>query len=206
MAKRTRDPEATREALLEAAEEIFLDKGYGRTSMSDIARQAGITKSLIHHYFGSKKGIWNEVKTRRFEYYAQEQMKMLEQAMPTEEMQLLRNSVDFYFWFLKENPQIIKILAWMFLEGDKEDLCIEKDRELIEIGCVKMKEAQEAGRVRADIDPRFILFTLIGLCQHWFQDKSHFINDFGVAGLPKDLDTSYLEALSKIFFEGITPR
>ena len=206
MAKRTRDPEATREALLDAAEEIFLEKGFGRTSMSEIARRAGITKSLIHHYFGSKKGIWNEVKTRRFEYYAQEQMKILEQTVPSEEMRALKASVDIYFWFLKDNPQIVKILAWMFLEGDKEDVCIEKDRELIEIGGALMKEAQKAGRLRDDIDPRFILFTFIGLCQHWFQNRNHFISDFGVEGLPEDLDSAYLEALTKIFFEGIAPR
>ena len=70
--KQQRDPEATRAALLEAAETLFLEKGFGNTSLSEIGRQAGITKSLIHHYFGSKEGLWREVKTRRFMQYAQE--------------------------------------------------------------------------------------------------------------------------------------
>ncbi len=54
--------------------------------------------------------------------------------------------------------------------------------------------------------PRFILFSFIGLAQHWFQDRDHFINDFGTEGLPDDLDKAYLEAMSKIFFEGTLTR
>ena len=47
--RQQRDPEATRNALLEAAEEVFLKNGFGNTSLSEIAKRAGITKSLIHH-------------------------------------------------------------------------------------------------------------------------------------------------------------
>ncbi|MBC2709565.1 MAG: TetR family transcriptional regulator [Desulfosarcina sp.] len=47
-----------------------------------MAQRAGITKSLIHHYFGSKKGLWREVKTLRFMHYADRQMAMLKEAQP----------------------------------------------------------------------------------------------------------------------------
>ena len=69
MTARTRNPEATRAAILDAAEKIFLGKGYGEASMSQIAAEAGVTKSLLHHYFGSKENLWTEVKTRRFSIY-----------------------------------------------------------------------------------------------------------------------------------------
>ncbi len=198
-----RDPEATRTALIEAAEEIFLEKGFGNTSLSEIAKKAGITKSLIHHYFGSKEGLWREVKTQRFMHYFQRQMDMLKDSQPSAE--LLRASVAFYFDFLRRNPQIVRILAWVFLERDIRE-CMDIDRELIEMGVEKIRETQALGQLRADIDPRFILFTFIGLCQHWFQDKEHFIESFGTEGLGEDLDEAYLGAMIKIFFEGILPR
>ncbi len=198
--QRSRDPEATREALLDAAEEVFLEKGFNAAAMSEIARRAGITKSLIHHYFGSKKGLWNEVKQRKFTMYADDQIAMLQDAPPSEE--LLRASMKLYFTFLKNNPEIVQILAWMFLERD-EDECIHADKEVIETGTAKIREAQEAGLLRKDIDPRFIVFTFIGLAQHWFQDRSHFIQDFGTDDLPENLDEAYLEAMTKIFFEGV---
>ncbi len=204
MSKRPqRDPELTRAALLAAAEDVFLEKGYGNTSLSEIARRAGMTKSLIHHYFGSKEGLWREVKYERFTQYAERQMAMLRDAHPSPE--LLRASLAFYFDFLRQNPQIVRILAWMFLEQDQDD-CLAVDRELIVQGVDKLRQAQAENQLRDDIDPRFILFVFIGLCQHWFQDKAHFINDFGVEGLPPDLDEAYLSAIIKIFFEGLLPR
>jgi TetR/AcrR family transcriptional regulator len=204
MAPRTsRDPEATRAALLEAAEEIFLQKGFGNTSLSEIAKRAGITKSLIHHYFGSKEGLWREVKTRRFMHYAQRQMEMLQQAQPSAE--LLKASVAFYFDFLRRNPQIVRVLAWMFLEQDQKE-CMDIDRELIAQGVEKIRAAQALGQLRKDIDPRFIVFVFIGLCQHWFQDKAYFMESFGTEGLGADLDEAYLGTIIKILFEGILPR
>ncbi len=204
--RQQRDPEATRNALLEAAETVFLEKGFGNSSLSEIARRAGITKSLIHHYFGSKEGLWQEVKTLRFLHYAEKQLTMMQEARPSAE--LLRASVAFYFDFLRRNPQIVRILAWMFLEQDiigcKE--CLDIDRQLIHQGVQKIGETQDLGQLRADIDPRFILFTFIGLCQHWFQDKGHFVESFGIEGLEDDLDEAYLGAMLKIFFEGILPR
>jgi TetR/AcrR family transcriptional regulator len=204
MAPRTsRDPEATRAALLDAAEEIFLQKGFGNTSLSEIAKRAGITKSLIHHYFGSKEGLWREVKTRRFMHYAQRQMEMLQQAQPSAE--LLKASVAFYFDFLRRNPQIVRVLAWMFLEQDQKE-CMDIDRELIAQGVEKIRAAQALGQLRKDIDPRFIVFVFIGLCQHWFQDKAYFMESFGTEGLGADLDEAYLGTIIKILFEGILPR
>lgn len=203
--QRARDPEATKKALLDAAEKEFLEKGFGKSAMSQIARRAGITKSLIHHYFGSKQGLWEEVKARRFEEYYQKQMEMFDQYDLSNRLELLRESVAVYFRFLKKNPQMIRILVWMYLERDQE-MCLEKDKKLVEIGSAELEKAQRDGHIRRDIDPRFILFTFIGLCQHWFQDKEHFLSDFASEGLPEDLDEAYLDAVNKILLEGLLPR
>ena len=98
MNARTRDPDATRAAILDAAEEVFLEKGFGNTAMSAVAGRAGVTKSLIYHHFGSKDDLWREVKTRRFLPYAEQQQRMLDDAQPSPE--LLRRSIEAYFRFL----------------------------------------------------------------------------------------------------------
>jgi TetR/AcrR family transcriptional regulator len=201
--RQQRNPEATKDALIEAAEAIFMEKGFGNTSLSEIAKRAGITKSLIHHYFGSKEGLLHEVKTRRFTHYASQESKILRNSKPSAE--LLRASVAFYFDFLRRNPQIVRILAWMYLEQD-QGICFEKDRELVRLGVEKVREIQAAGQLRSDIDPRFIVFIFLGLCQHWFQGKDHFREKFGTEGLSDDLDEAYLSDMIEIFFKGILPR
>ena len=199
----TRDPDKTRAAIIDGAEQVFLERGFGNASMSLIARQAGVTKSLIHHHFGSKEALWREVKTRRFLIYAEQQMQMIENAEPS--LDLLRQSLAVYFRFLQANPQLVRIMAWMFLERDADE-CINADRALIEAGVAKIRQAQEGGELRADVDAGFMLFTFIGLAQHWFQDRQHFIHDFDPDVAEDQLDDAYLDAMSKIFFEGILPR
>ncbi|MCP4898662.1 MAG: TetR/AcrR family transcriptional regulator [bacterium] len=201
----TRDPERTRATILDGAEEVFLEKGFGNASMSEIARRAKVTKSLIHHHFGSKEELWREVKFRRFTEYAERQMAMLKSAGPADDVGLLRDSMKFYFYFLRDNPQLVRILAWMFLERDTEE-CIHKDRELITLGVERIREGQKAGKIRDDVDARFVLFIFIGLAQHWFQDCNHFQHDFDTDDLPVDLNEAYLQDAMKIFFEGVLPR
>jgi TetR/AcrR family transcriptional regulator len=204
MTARTRDPEGTRAAILDAAEEVFLDHGFGNASVSQIAKHAGVTKSLIHHHFGSKEELWNEIKQRRFEIYASAQMKALEEAEPS--AKLLREAMETYFRFLGANQQIVRILAWVFLESEQHDSCMRMDKELVAAGAEKVRQAQEAGELRADIDPRFIIFTMVGLAQHWFQDREHVLSHLGSGLPPKAVDEFYLDNVVKIFFEGVLPR
>ena len=201
--KKTRDPETTRAALLQAAEDLFLKKGFGSTSLSEIAARAGITKSLIHHYFRSKEGLWREVKVQRLMLYAERQLNMLQDAEPGAD--LLRASLGLYFDFLRRHPQNVRILAWMSLE-QHQSVCMDFDRELIATGVAKIRAGQAAGKLAKDIDPRYIMFVFMGLCQHWFQYKMHFELNFGTDDLTGDLDEAYLNAAIKLFFEGLLPR
>jgi TetR/AcrR family transcriptional regulator len=203
-AARVRDPEATRSAILDAAENAFLAKGFSETSTSEIARRAGVTKSLIHHHFGSKEGLWEAVKVRRFSVYAEQQMQMLRDKEPTAD--LLRDSMKMYFRFLRANPEIVKMLAWMFVEQSQGEDCADLDKELTLAGIEKIRQAQERGDLRSDLNPGFILFTFIGIAQHWYQDKQLMLDKIGLSADSDAIDEAYLEDAVKIFFEGVLPR
>jgi AcrR family transcriptional regulator len=56
-ADRRRDPETKREAVLQTAAQLFLEKSYGRTSMNDVAEKLNITKPALYHYFRNKEEI-----------------------------------------------------------------------------------------------------------------------------------------------------
>jgi AcrR family transcriptional regulator len=51
-------PELRRRAILRAATELFGRSGYSNISAADIARHAGVTPALVHHYFGPKRKIF----------------------------------------------------------------------------------------------------------------------------------------------------
>lgn len=50
-----------RKALLLAATEIFLDKGYDGTSMDDVAAKAGASKPTVYKYFSDKERLFAEI-------------------------------------------------------------------------------------------------------------------------------------------------
>jgi AcrR family transcriptional regulator len=66
-----RVPRAVRERqLLELAEELFSERGYGGASMEELARRAGVTKPVVYGLFGSKDGVFRACVDRAVEHLA----------------------------------------------------------------------------------------------------------------------------------------
>ncbi len=61
---RKRDSAATKASLLDAAEALFAERGFDRTTVRDIAREAGVNQALLFRYFGSKDALFEEVIAR----------------------------------------------------------------------------------------------------------------------------------------------
>ena len=50
--------EQRRAQLLDAANELFAERGYEGVSVEDIARAAGVQRGLVHHYFGGRTEVY----------------------------------------------------------------------------------------------------------------------------------------------------
>ena len=74
---RTRDPERTRERILDAAQALILDHGFGSTTVDAVVNRAGITKGAFFHHFGSKADLARSLVER----YALLDKQHLEQQM-----------------------------------------------------------------------------------------------------------------------------
>jgi len=65
MVRRTKeDAVATRNSLLDAAEQVFYDKGVSRASLGDIAQAAGATRGAIYWHFKDKVDLFNAMMDR----------------------------------------------------------------------------------------------------------------------------------------------
>jgi AcrR family transcriptional regulator len=51
-------PEQRREQILDAANALFAERAYDEVSIEDIANAAGVTRGLVHHYFGGRKEVY----------------------------------------------------------------------------------------------------------------------------------------------------
>ena len=186
---RKHDPEASRAAILDAAERLFLERGFAGASMSEIAKGSGVTKSLIHHHYGSKEALWREVKRRRFADYHTQQTELF--ASQNASAALLRESMAVYFRFLRENPDTVRLMSWVQLEGDRE--LNDMVQELRDAGIERIEAAQRAGVLRPDVPAPFILMTFLGLVKAWFADP---------ANLEQQDSAAYLDCAWALFSSG----
>lgn len=205
---RPRDPEATRGAILDAAEHLLLQRGVAETSLAQVARRARVTKSLIHHYFGSKDALWIEVKQRRFRAYVEDQMADLD-PVPTSAQAALQAAIERYFLFLARHPDIVRLFARMWLEGDAA--LDELDRQVTSAGAEAIRAAQQDGQLDPDIDPVLMIAVFISASHGWFSFRHAPFSAAGrgrnvsPAGAVSAADKAFLRTLIRVFFRGVLP-
>ena len=54
----------SREAIVEAAERLFLQRGFGSVSMDELAEAAGLARRTLYNQFASKEEIFREMLVR----------------------------------------------------------------------------------------------------------------------------------------------
>ena len=207
MQTKKRDPEATRNAILDAAEALFLEQGFAEASISEISKLASVTKSLIHHHFGSKEELWTAVMRRFFGEYFEGQKAMLLAREPS--LELLRDSIITYFRYLQHKPNFARMNSWMTLVDD--DSCRDMDGEIVALGVAKIKETQARGLIREDISADSILISFLSLVENWFLGRRRFRHSHFSNWVQEDkesplFDEAYLNDMLRIFFEGVAPR
>jgi AcrR family transcriptional regulator len=105
-----RPDEPGRDKVLEAGRELFGSRGYHATSIADIGERAGIAKSVLYHYFGSKAGLYEAI----VEAESQALVLRVRATVPADPgAPRLRAGVDAYLKFLAERPN-----AWRLLLRD----------------------------------------------------------------------------------------
>ena len=68
-----------RQLILESALTVFLNKGYEKAKIIDIAREAGIGKGTVYEYFSSKEHLFSCLMDNFFEEYVQKTEEVLQQ-------------------------------------------------------------------------------------------------------------------------------
>lgn len=65
MARRKKeDADRTRELVLDAAEQVFLERGVARATLDDVAQAAGFTRGAVHWHFKDKIGLFSALVER----------------------------------------------------------------------------------------------------------------------------------------------
>jgi AcrR family transcriptional regulator len=117
----TTEPEGTgtrgrrRRRILEAATELFMQHGYRKTSVDDVARRAGIAKGTVYLYFKTKADLMTQAIVEEKKRYIVNLKPVLE-APPRERLKLY---LRMAFVLVNEMPLMSKLLR-----GDREVIMV----------------------------------------------------------------------------------
>jgi AcrR family transcriptional regulator len=174
--RRARDPEATRQALLDAAIELFGRNGFDATSVQSIVEQAQVTKGGFYHHFESKQALLHEIHDRFIEYHLERMRELLATAdLPAEELlrRLVRDVMlegavrwrDDIEIFYQERRQ---------LEGERYAAVLAKRHEFESYVVEVVQRGVDEGVFADRGDTKVVAFGIIGMTMwayHWFDPE-----------------------------------
>ncbi|HVN52986.1 MAG TPA: TetR/AcrR family transcriptional regulator [Anaerolineaceae bacterium] len=154
--------EETREAILNAATQMFAEHGFDGARIDAIAAASGYNKSLIFQYFGDKLGLYAEV-IRRADAQTREAQNQVVSALleggsslqAGTAAPLFKGFIGQVFDFYIQNPHMARIFLWEMAEGWQTYTRIADQIGADELGALAplMSRVQEAGLLHTDLDP-----------------------------------------------------
>jgi AcrR family transcriptional regulator len=125
MTRIVKDPEERKEELIEAAERLFIEKGYEETAVSDIVREINVGQGTFYHYFRSKEDILRAVAEKQVTPLTDEISKIAESdALPPHKLNAMMNS------FLRANSSELDLMKLLHKKGNY--LLHHREEEILE--------------------------------------------------------------------------
>jgi AcrR family transcriptional regulator len=161
--------------LLDVVVAEFNTRGYDATSMEDIARATGLTKSSVYHHVSGKEELLRLAVSRALDaLYAVLDEPASTTGPAVERLEhVVRRSVDV---LAAELPYVTLLLR---VRGNTatERWALERRREFDRRLAGLVQDAIEAGQVRRDLDPRLVsrlLFGAVNSVVEWYRpDGGH---------------------------------
>jgi AcrR family transcriptional regulator len=146
----SRDPERTRQALLDAALAEFAAKGLAGARVNEIAARAGVNKQLISYYFDGKRGLYEALGER----WLEREREFADPALPLGEL------VARYVRETVEQREMTRLFLRQGIEDDDEPEADEVAGEQPEVA--DLRRRQQEGELDPRLDPAFLMLVLQG--------------------------------------------
>jgi len=151
---RGRDPEATHEAILAAAQAMMAEHGPQGLTVSDVARRAGVNRGTAYQHFPTREQLVAEVLDR----LGRSTKRMLDATAPP----VLNDRIDDTIDYFVAHPGLVRVSLFRMLAGiphPSEDLWDDY------VGRVRQLAASPSSR--EGIDPEMLAVVLLGATMLW---------------------------------------
>lgn len=183
MVRKTKEAShATRERLLDAAEGLFRERGVTRTSLTDIAAGAGMTRGAVYWHFKDKADLFRAM-CERATLPLEASFERADADAPDDPFATLRSRSIAALRHLADDPQVQCVFEIVFHKSELVDELAglasarrdDHDACLVEIAAV-IRRAAAAGQLPADIDAplaaRGLHAAIVGIMHEWVLDPT----------------------------------
>ena len=172
----------TTESLLDAALDVFLDKGYSATTLQDIAEHAGVTRGALYWHFKGKEDVYRGL----FERVHQMDMDLFDEVndldlIPFEKLRALVRSLIENVYLNRQYEKYVELSIMRIEYASFDKLNLEKTG-IYEYALIQMeslaREAIEEDQISDKFPPQQIAKTLllfiVGICRLKFTSPELF--------------------------------
>jgi AcrR family transcriptional regulator len=181
------------ESVLQAAVEVFNERGYDGASMEDLSRRLGIAKSAIYHHVSGKEELLRMALDRALDGWAEaaERARELDAPAIVRLEMLVRGTVAV----LETRLPYVTLLLRVRGNTDVERAALERRRSFDRLVASLVEEAERDGDIRVDVDSKVtarLLFGMINSVVEWYWP-----------GGRADAPVSLADAVCAIAFDGL---
>nr|WP_295740020.1 TetR family transcriptional regulator [uncultured Acidocella sp.] len=179
---RTRDPERTRQDILNAAADEFAKYGLSGARVDAIAARTSTTKRMIYYYFESKEGLYTAVLERAYAG-----IREIESGMKLDKLDpetALRRLVEFNFDYHDAHPEFVRLVMIENIHNgahikDAPDLR-RTNSPAIEVLSDILQRGYKAGVFKRQIEPRELHMMISALSFYRVSNRATFGTLFSI--------------------------
>jgi AcrR family transcriptional regulator len=159
----------SKDQILDAAERLFAQQGFSRTTIKQIGKAAGVNSALLYYYFGDKERLYRAVLERLVTRLVGRTLGRLgaDASPPLKIRGFIEAQVETFI----ANPQLPKLFMREMLDHDAAH-AVEQIQHLAATSfkglCDTIADGQRQRIFRSDIDPKFAAISTVGQVAYFF--------------------------------------
>ncbi|MDN5854681.1 MAG: TetR/AcrR family transcriptional regulator [Actinomycetia bacterium] len=154
-------PRYDADSLLDVAARVFTERGYDGTSMEDLSRASGLSKSSLYHHVASKE----QLLRRALERAVDPLFAVIDEpgAVDGRAVDRLEYVIDRAVHVLAERLPYVTLLLHVHGNTETERWALERRRAFDKLLARLVREAVDDGDLRSDMDPSTTARLLLGM-------------------------------------------
>ena len=187
--------------IIDAALEVFREKGYANARMADIAKRAGVSYGLVYHYFGSKEVLFDLIVESWWHDLYAVMDREISSGAPIREK--LVNIIEFFLDTYGQKPNLMSIFVSEVCRSSvyHTEEGLSRFMKFFSLCEQIMLQGQESGFLSRDVSPHHLTYIFYGAIETFIS-----VMVLGKEPMTRKRQERAMNAILQVFTDGARAR